>query len=68
MKTGQPTITESEEVVEECNGCNHAIKSIRNKTICTSYIYPRICWWFNQLCPDATHIEHKMLEDPIKEP
>ncbi len=68
MKTGQPPITDNEDIVEQCKGCGHVIKTVRNKTICSCHRCPRINWWFEESCPQATHIEHKLKEDPIKEP
>lgn len=57
-----------EEIVPECQGCERRIQTLKKRMICAIHKYPLINWWFGESCPQATHINRKPEEDPIKEP
>ena len=60
------TINRHEEIVKECKGCQR-IKEWRGKLICMYTVCPKIEWWFGFRCPQATHVDHKEIEDPFKD-
>ena len=68
MPGSMPHISNHEQIVPECEGCEKIHRCINGKLICSSYICPRIMWWCQEKCPDATHINHDLVEDPVKEP
>ena len=52
----KPNIRDSEEIVPECEGCGKVVYSIViKKKICAMYVCPKIKWWFEEICPQATH-------------
>lgn len=61
-------VCDHEEIIPECEGCQRVYKCINGKLICGFYTCPHTQWWFGEDCPQATHIEHKDEEDPVKEP
>jgi hypothetical protein len=63
-----PKIYNHEEVVPKCNGCRRIVKCVNGRLICNCCIFPYTQWWFEEICPQATHINYKNEEDPIKEP
>jgi hypothetical protein len=62
-------ISDHEEIIPECEGCIRAQYSILTRTrICVIHPFPRIRWWFDLQCEDATHLSRKPSEDPIDYP
>ena len=59
-----------EEIASECNGCERiTLSHPSKKRVCCIFNYPRVQWWFDEYCKQATHcIQPPPHEDPIKEP
>lgn len=64
---GTSHVNEHRDIVEKCQGCIRIYKTIHGKRICGCHCFPHTKWWFGD-CPQATHVERKPYEDPIKEP
>ena len=62
------TIYEHKEIVPKCEGCKRINKRLDGIYICGCHSFPHTKWWFDGVCPQATHIKHQSNENPYKEP
>jgi hypothetical protein len=55
--SNNPSINEFEEIDKKCEGCENIYIRIDKKKVCMRHCFPHTKWWFDECCPDATHIK-----------